>query len=98
MLIFKTVTWRDDGKPKGNVDAELVPQAMIDRDEYERAVIVTSDGDFACLVRYLDEADKLEAVLSPNRERCSALLEKAAKGRMQFLDTLRERVEWQARK
>ena len=44
-----------EGKPKGNVDAELVLQAMIDYQDYERAVIVTSDGDFACLVRYLYE-------------------------------------------
>lgn len=48
------------GKPKGNVDAELVLQAMIDYRDYERAVIVTSDGDFACLVRYLYEEGKLE--------------------------------------
>lgn len=52
------------GKPKGNVDAELVLQAMIDYRDYERAVIVTSDGDFACLVRYLYEEGKLERVLT----------------------------------
>lgn len=53
-FVFKPVMYRG-GKPKGNVDAELVLQAMIDYRDYERAVIVTSDGDFACLVRYLYE-------------------------------------------
>ena len=52
-LVFKTVTYRGEGKPKGNVDAELVLQAMIEYPHYERAVIVTGDGDFSCLVRYL---------------------------------------------
>jgi uncharacterized LabA/DUF88 family protein len=41
---------------------------MIDLDNYERAVIVTSDGDFGCLVRYLYEKGKLERVLSPSRK------------------------------
>lgn len=43
-----------DGKRKGNVDAELVLQAMIEYPNYERAIIVTGDGDFGCLVRYLN--------------------------------------------
>jgi NYN domain len=33
VLIFKPVTYRGDGKAKGNVDAELVLQAMIDFDK-----------------------------------------------------------------
>ena len=62
ILVFKEVTYRGDGKPKGNVDAELVLQAMIEYPEYDRAVVATSDGDFACLVRYLYEQGKLERV------------------------------------
>jgi uncharacterized LabA/DUF88 family protein len=93
VLVFKTVTWRPDGKPKGNVDAELVLQAMIDYPEYERAVLVTSDGDFACLVRHLDQKGKLEAVLSPTGHHCSALLKKAAGGRLRFLDQLKRKLE-----
>jgi hypothetical protein len=65
MCYFKPVTYRGDGKAKGNVDAELVLQAMIDFDNYERAVIVTSDGDFACLGRYLYEKGKR---FKPNRK------------------------------
>ena len=53
------------------MDAELVLQAMIEYPHYERAVIVTGDGDFGCLVRYLYERQKLERVLSPNRRQCS---------------------------
>jgi uncharacterized LabA/DUF88 family protein len=93
-LVFKEVIERFDQKPKGNVDAELVLQAMIDFNEYEKAIIVTSDGDFACLVRHLAEKGKLERVLSPNRETCSALIKKAARGRMRYLEDVRGKIEY----
>src|SRR3989344_3786615 len=37
VLIFKPVMRGKDGEPKGNVDAELVLQAMIDLDRYDKA-------------------------------------------------------------
>jgi hypothetical protein len=59
---------------KGNVDAELVLQAMIDYQNYTKAVIVTGDGDFYCLVKYLYEQGKLLRLLAPNRYKYSTLL------------------------
>ena len=93
-LVFKEVTYRGDGKPKGNVDAELVLQAMIEYPNYDSAVIVTSDGDFACLVRYLYEQGKLGRVLSPNRKGCSALLKKAAREKLDFLENAKGKIEY----
>jgi uncharacterized LabA/DUF88 family protein len=93
-LVFKTVTYRGDGKPKGNVDAELVLQAMIEYPQYERAVIVTGDADFGCLVRYLYQQDKLERVISPNGKQCSALLKRAARERLDFLEAARGKIEY----
>ena len=46
---------------KGNCDAELVLQAMIDFKAYNKALIVTGDGDFYCLVKYLDTNNILYA-------------------------------------
>lgn len=94
ILIFKAVTYRKDGKAKGNVDAELVLQAMIDYKEYEQAVIVTSDGDFACLVKYLYDQEKLERVLSPNTKNCSLLLKRAAREKIDFLENARTKLEY----
>ena len=94
VLIFKEVLRHGDGKVKGNVDAELVLQAMIDIDDYEQAVIVTSDGDFACLAKYLREQGKLKAVLSPEKERTSVLLRKAAPDQLAPLSDLRQRLEY----
>lgn len=47
VLIFKPVLRiNEDGKVKGNVDAELVLHSMIEYPNYEKVVIVTGDGDF----------------------------------------------------
>jgi len=94
VLVFKPVTYRKDGKAKGNVDAEIVLQAMIDLKEYEKAVIVTSDGDFSCLVRYLSKEGKLKRVLSPNRAGCSALLKQAAGAGIDFIEDARNKIEY----
>lgn len=78
ILIFKEILKNKDGFVKGNCDAELVLQAMIDYEKYQKAVIVSGDGDFACLVRHLKKQSKLEKVLVPNTKKYSALLKKAA--------------------
>jgi uncharacterized LabA/DUF88 family protein len=74
ILIFKPVLERPEGPPKGNVDAELVLHAMIEYTNYDQAIIVTSDGDFACLIEYLYGKRKLAMVLSPTVTTCSILL------------------------
>lgn len=51
---------------KGNIDAELVLFAMKDLQNYKKAIIVSGDGDFYCLVEYLAGIGKLEALLTPN--------------------------------
>ncbi len=58
---------------KGNVDAELVLHTMIQYPNYDRAIVVTGDGDFVCLVKYLASKNKLGKVLIPNKTRYSSL-------------------------
>lgn len=92
VLIYKPVLKNKEGDVKGNVDADLVLQAMIDYQKYEKAVIVTSDGDFYCLVLYLYRRGKLETVISPNKDRCSILLTRTAKEKIDFLDKLEHKL------
>lgn len=94
LLIFKPIIKDSKGEPKGNIDADLVLQAMIDYKEYNQAIIVTSDGDFYSLVDYLYRNDKLKIVLSPNKKKCSVLLQKAAKEKIWFMDNIRKRLEY----
>lgn len=93
-LVFKP-TLRIPGKGyKGNCDAELVLEAMKRLNDYDKAVIVTSDGDFRCLVEYLFSIEKLERVLAPCRDGCSVLLRKAAGVKMDYFDNLREKLAY----
>jgi uncharacterized LabA/DUF88 family protein len=79
ILVFKEVVYDGNGKAKGNCDADLVLQSVVDcfEDRYKKAVIVSSDGDFTSLVRFLYFRNKLEMLISPANERdCSILLKK----------------------
>ncbi len=58
---------------KGNVDAELVLHCMIEYPNYDSAIICTGDGDFFCLIEYLERNHKLEKIIAANK-RFSTLL------------------------
>jgi uncharacterized LabA/DUF88 family protein len=76
-LIFKE-TLEINGKVKGNCDAELVVKAV--ENYYEQpatqSVLVTWDGDFACLVDFFVSKQHAVTILVPNRLYCSYLLKK----------------------
>ena len=93
ILRFKPVVLDEKGKPKGNVDADLVLQAMIDFDKYDQAVVVTSDGDFYCLVRYLYRQEKLKLVISPYIKKCSSLLRKETRGKIFYMNNMKDRLK-----
>lgn len=75
-LIFKPVlksTKHKKAKVKGNVDAELVLYTMIEFPNYDKAVIVSGDGDFYCLADYLAQKGKLKKIIVPNSKYSSLL-------------------------
>ncbi len=74
-LIFKEVATHED-RIKGNIDVNLTLQSMIDYPDYAKAVIISSDGDYACLVEYLHSKGKLECLIACSRGGCSYLLRK----------------------
>ncbi len=92
IIIFKPVIFDKDGKAKGNCDADLVLHTLLQKDMYDKAVIVTSDGDFYSLVKYLYDNRKLEIVLSPYIKTCSKLLRKEAKEKINYMDDLRNKI------
>lgn len=80
-LVFKPileVTHKEtsDIKVKGNIDAEMVLHTMIHFPEYDKAVIVSGDGDFFCLEEYLEQKGKLGKIVVPNMWNYSSLIEK----------------------
>jgi uncharacterized LabA/DUF88 family protein len=93
VLVFKPTIPDGDGNIKGNIDADLVLQAMADFNNYEKAVIATSDGDFYSLVKHLYQNKKLRCVMSPYVKTCSSLLKKEAKEKVVFMDNLKAKLE-----
>jgi len=63
---------------KGNVDADLVLHAMIEFNHYEKAIIVSGDGDFFRLIDYWYQKGKLLHIITPS-QKYSSLLKKYAK-------------------
>ena len=83
----------DANKFKCDCDADIVLQIMSDVDNFSKAILITSDGDFDHLVESLLRASKLELVLAPCKKGCSHLLLRAARGRIAFIDDLRAELE-----
>lgn len=81
VLIFKEVVYDNNGKPKGNCDADLVLKATQDfyTHTYDKMLLVSSDGDYAPLVAFVASEKRLLGVISPAREKkCSILLKRTA--------------------
>jgi len=94
-LIFKEVVYDDGGKPKGNCDADLVLQVTRDayENKFDKAVIVSSDGDYAGMVKFLDGKKKLLTVLSPSSEKKCSILLKRTGVKISYINDQRAKLE-----
>ena len=64
------------GKKKGNVDTDIVFSVMekiAEREKFDKVVLVSGDGDYIKMVKYLIKKGKLEKVLAPNHRSISSL-------------------------
>lgn len=98
VCIFKPTLEYKDGTIKGNCDAELVlHSAAIELKNYDKAVIVSGDGDFACLIEFLQQRNKLEMLVVPNENKYSSLLKRfntSEKKFILFLNRERSKIEY----
>jgi len=97
ICIFKPTLTYKTGKTKGNCDAELVLQTMIEFSHYDKAVIVTGDGDFHCLIKHLIQESKLKKLLIPNQKRYSALLKRFSSEFLAFVSDLETKLSYKKR-
>ena len=76
-LVFKETVHDGDGNIKGNCDANLVLQMVYDffEKKCDGAFLVSSDGDYASTVSFLQERGILVGILSPGLK-CSILLKR----------------------
>jgi uncharacterized LabA/DUF88 family protein len=78
---------------KADIDSYLTMQVLIDWDNFDKAVLITSDGDYDELVKRLLSRDKLKMVFAPCKSGCSWLLKSNARGRISFIDDYRKELE-----
>ena len=91
ILIFKPTIPCEKDRIKGNVDAELVLYSMIEFCNYDKAIIVSGDGDFYCLIKYLLSKNKLKNIIIPNMKKYSGLLKEFRKYSI-FINVLKDKL------
>ena len=70
IVMFREHTSSLKGTKKGNVDTDIVFEAMkalIERSDFSKIVLVSGDGDYKKLVDYLVTINRLGKILFPNR-------------------------------
>lgn len=81
---------------KGNVDADLVLYAMKELPHYNKAIIVSGDGDFFGLIEYLHQKKRLLHIMAPNWQYSSLL--KPFEKYIIRIDQLRKELSYHDRK
>jgi uncharacterized LabA/DUF88 family protein len=66
---------------------------MIEYRNYDKALIVTGDGDFYCLVEYLLKNNRLLNLMIPDRRSYSSLFRKLM-DHVVFISDLRSKLEF----
>jgi uncharacterized LabA/DUF88 family protein len=92
IVIFKPTLKLPDGTVKGNVDADLVLHAIVELNNYDKAIIVSGDGDFYCLVEYLYNNNKLSKLMIPNQYSFSSLLKRFISSAV-FINQLQKKLK-----
>ena len=76
ILFFREHSSALKGKKKGNVDCDIVFNVMrklVENEPFEKAFIVSGDGDYKKLVDYLIKKGRFGKMLFPNEEYASSL-------------------------
>lgn len=98
VLIFREHNPAMMGKKKGNVDSDIIFQIMkkmYKKEEFEKIVLVSGDGDYKLVVDFLIEENRFAKILFPDRSRASSLYKKIGAAYFDALDTadVRRKIE-----
>jgi uncharacterized LabA/DUF88 family protein len=89
ILVFKQHSSAMLGLKKGNVDSDIIFHAMKKvrkKEDFEKIVLVSGDGDYKNLVDFLIEENKFEKILFPDRKNRSSLYKKLSNKYFAYLD------------
>ena len=77
------------GNKKGNVDSDIVfeiMKALMERDDFNKILLVSGDGDYKKVVDHLIKIKKLKKLLFPNRKYASSLYNKLGSEFFDYLE------------
>ena len=89
ILVFREHSQSMIGKKKGNVDTDIVFTVMskiADKEQFDNVVLVSGDGDYYKMVKYLIEKERFAKLLAPNRHSTSSLYRPFTPKYVDFLD------------
>jgi uncharacterized LabA/DUF88 family protein len=98
ILIFKDHDQNSVSKKKGNVDVDLVFELMrqfAEESPNKKFILVSGDGDYFKVVRYLIEKNRFLKILLPNKKYASSLYKKLGSEYYDFLMNIKSRIEYQ---
>jgi uncharacterized LabA/DUF88 family protein len=101
ILTFREHSRNMLGKKKGNVDTDIVFTIMskiADREKFDQVVLVSGDGDYFKMVRYLIERGKFAKLLAPNRKSTSSLYKPFTPKYVDFLDGIKRKIAYRSRR
>ena len=98
ILVFREHNQNMIGYKKGNVDTDIVFSVLtkiIDGVEFNKVVLVSGDGDYFKMVRYLIDHKKFAKLLAPNRHSTSSLYKPLTPKYVSYLDApgLKQKIE-----
>ncbi len=89
IVVFREHNSKMLGKKKGNVDSDIILSVMkriYKKEDFEKIVLVSGDGDYKGLVDFLIEENKFEKLLFPNRKFSSSLYKELSNKFFVYLD------------
>lgn len=99
ILVFREHSQSMIGKKKGNVDTDIVFTVMskiADKEKFDNVILVSGDGDYYKMVKYLIEKDRFAKLLAPNRHSTSSLYRPFTPKYVDFLDNIgvKKKIEY----
>jgi len=95
VLVFKNHSSAMLGRKKGNVDTDLVfaiMKKMYRKEDFEKIILVSGDGDYKMLVEFLIEENKFEKILFPNKKFASSLYKKIGRKYFAYLEDSKKKI------
>lgn len=92
-IVFKPTVVHGE-EVKGNIDVELVLHVMTEWENYDKAVIISGDGDFFSLVKHLRDKDKFATLIVPNQRQFSSLYKDLPEELIVYMNSLRGQLSY----